>query len=650
MESNSFNVACLIGPVDRLRRAARLAVIGGLALALTACGGGSGGGGGGDTPSNIAPTAAITATPTSGKAPLTVALDGSGSRDTDGTIASYTWSFSDGSPSLTGVAVSKTFNTPGNVTVTLTVTDNRGATGTATRGISVTANAVPTATFTATPTSGRAPLLVSFDASGSRDTDGTIASYAWTFGDTGTGTGVTPQHTYTTAGAFTATLTVTDNEGGTGTFSRVITVAPPLGNLRLTVEDSNGVAIAGARVVATVDGASRTATTDSSGLVLVSDVESGNGNVVISRDTFVTKSLPVTILPNDTVDLGVVKLDRVTTATGGVLTTRVVPGSIGLDGKTLEFSIEVVVVNDASEVIDNLPDTAFSLRNCAPDADTNEADCVVGPAGFDAGYSVVGPGPAPSFERIPGGPPQPYAAALLFDQSDSMIRNDPTDARLYSAKEFLASLGGSDVGAMAAFASGDGALIPQRPVTIFPVGAPSFFSDGTRLFSDVDSLAVLEGGRTPLYEALCRTMEFTDAQAPAGVRRAVVLFTDGRNDVGSTTGFSCLTEADTIAKSVATGVDMFTIGLSGEVDGVVLATLADAGNGIFLFAEDVTQLIPIYGSLGALLSRSLTTYRLTYRISTDEADAFQAGRSVRGTLAVITASNPVNLPFVVRIF
>jgi hypothetical protein len=76
------------------------------------------------------------------------------------------------------------------------------------------------------------------------------------------------------------------------------------------------------------------------------------------------------------------------------------------------------------------------------------------------------------------------------------------------------------------------------------------------------------------------------------------------------------------------------------VDGVVLATLADAGNGIFLFAEDVTQLIPIYGSLGNLLSRSLTTYRLTYRISTDVDGAFQAGRSVRGTLAVNAASNP----------
>jgi PKD repeat protein len=657
MESNSFNVARLIGPVDRLRRAARLAVVGGLALALTACGGGSsGGGGGGD--SNAAPTAAITATPTSGKAPLTVALDGSGSRDSDGTIASYTWSFSDGSPSLTGVAVSKTFTTAGNVTVTLTVADNRGATGTATRGISVTANAAPTATFTATPISGRAPLLVSFDASGSRDTDGTIASYAWTFGDTGTGTGVTPQHTFNTAGTFTATLTVTDNEGGTGTFSRVITVAPPIGSVSVTVKDTNGVGIAGAAVVATVGGASRSATTDASGVALVTEVLVGTGTVAVSRETFVSQSgIPVTVTANTTTSLDVT-LERVTKATGGVLTTSDPIAVASPDGKTLEFSIRVVVVNELSEEITGLPASAFSLRACTPDAATTEADCLSGGPN-DVAYTVAGPGAAPSFAEIAGDAPQPYAAMLLFDQSGSIARNDPTDARLFSAKGFLTNLGVSDKAAMAAFADGTETdiKIPEQPVTIYPFGSPSFFgrSEATDLFSDIDSLATQEGGGTPLYEALCLTMAFTRDEAtptdPADMRRAVVVFTDGRNEPAvSESKYTCRTLDQAIAASAATDVDIFAVGLSGEVDGLVLATLADAGNGVFLFAEDVTQLIPIYGSLGNLLSGSLTTYRLTYRISTEENGAFQAGRSVRGSLAVNAATNPINLPFVVRIF
>ncbi len=457
---------------------------------------------------NAAPTAAITANPTTGKEPLTVALDGSGSRDTDGTIASYTWSFSDGSPSISGVTASKTFNTPGNYTVTLTVTDNEGATGTATRGITVTANAAPTASFTATPISGRAPLLVSFDGSASRDPDGTIAGYQWAFGDGGTGSGATVQHTYNAAGTFTATLTVTDNQGATGTVSRTITVTPPVGSLSVTVKDTNGVGIAGAAVVATVGGASRSGTTNASGVALLTDVLAGTGTVDVSRESFVAKTgTAVTIAANATTSLDVT-LVRITSATGGVLETRVPVGGVTDGGKTLEFSIRVVVVDDKSVEVKGLPPTAFTLRACTPDAATTAADCVSGgPA--DVAYTVLGPGAAPSFEELAGGAPQPYAATLMFDQSASIIRNDPTDARLFSAKEFLSSLGGSDVAAVAAFADGEtaGALIPVRPVTIYPVGAPAFFSDGTALFSDLDSLAGLEGGGTPLYEAICRVTQ-----------------------------------------------------------------------------------------------------------------------------------------------
>jgi len=63
-----------------------------------------------------------------------------------------------------------------------------------------------TAAFTATPSSGDAPLSVAFDSSGST---GSIVSYAWDFGDGGTGTTANPTHVYVDAGPYTATLTVT---------------------------------------------------------------------------------------------------------------------------------------------------------------------------------------------------------------------------------------------------------------------------------------------------------------------------------------------------------------------------------------------------------------------------------------------------------
>ena len=67
----------------------------------------------------------------------------------------------------------------------------------------------PTAQATANCTG----LTCSFDGTGSSDPDGTVASYAWDFGDGSTGSGATPTHGYATAGTYTYTLTVTDNQG-----------------------------------------------------------------------------------------------------------------------------------------------------------------------------------------------------------------------------------------------------------------------------------------------------------------------------------------------------------------------------------------------------------------------------------------------------
>ena len=80
-------------------------------------------------------------------------------------------------------------------------------------------NRAPTARVTASPTSGALPLAVSFDGSASTDPDaGDTLTYIWNFGDgssPATTTSATTSHTYTTAGTFTATLTVRDNHGAT---------------------------------------------------------------------------------------------------------------------------------------------------------------------------------------------------------------------------------------------------------------------------------------------------------------------------------------------------------------------------------------------------------------------------------------------------
>ncbi len=85
----------------------------------------------------------------------------------------------------------------------------------------------PTAQVSAEPTDGRAPLEVNFSAEGSSDPDqGDSLTYAWDFdGDGRTdSTAADPTHTYTSTGEHTATLTVTDEAGKTGTASEQVVV------------------------------------------------------------------------------------------------------------------------------------------------------------------------------------------------------------------------------------------------------------------------------------------------------------------------------------------------------------------------------------------------------------------------------------------
>ncbi len=93
---------------------------------------------------NIAPVAAFSATPDSGTAPLTVVLEADDSSDEDGTIETFAWDFGDGN-TATGDSVTNTFDTTGVFTVTLIVTDNGGASDTATATITVSPEVVDTA-------------------------------------------------------------------------------------------------------------------------------------------------------------------------------------------------------------------------------------------------------------------------------------------------------------------------------------------------------------------------------------------------------------------------------------------------------------------------------------------------------------------------
>jgi BNR repeat-containing family member/PKD domain/Concanavalin A-like lectin/glucanases superfamily len=107
-----------------------------------------------------------------------------------------------------------------------------------------TANAAPVADAEPAVRSGRAPLDVPFETTGSSDPDGSIASYAWDFGDGTTGTGPDPVHTYSSGGRYFPALTITDDDGASSTLVDEILVDLPAAPVVYT-GGSNGTVVHG---------------------------------------------------------------------------------------------------------------------------------------------------------------------------------------------------------------------------------------------------------------------------------------------------------------------------------------------------------------------------------------------------------------------
>src|SRR6266536_1094496 len=153
------------------------------------------------------PTASFSAAPTSGTAPLTVQFTDT---STGGPTA-WAWDFGDGSSS-TAQNPSHSYATAGTFTVALTAS-NAGGSDTATQtgliSVSSPLPSPPTASFSAAPTSGTAPLTVQFTDTST----GGPTAWAWDFGDGSSSTAQNPSHSYATAGTFTVALTAS-NAGG----------------------------------------------------------------------------------------------------------------------------------------------------------------------------------------------------------------------------------------------------------------------------------------------------------------------------------------------------------------------------------------------------------------------------------------------------
>jgi YD repeat-containing protein len=178
------------------------------------------------------PVASFIFTPTNATVGQFVLFNGSTSSDPDGAIVFWQWSFGDGQAFQNASAIAfHSYSSPGTYMVSLFVRDNGNQTSSTSALIQIVPkpDIPPIAQFSFSPVNPRVGVTVFFDGSASRDPDGFITSYIWTFGDNASQFGGSfAQHTYFTAGNYTVTLTVMDNAGLTGSASARITVLPRL--------------------------------------------------------------------------------------------------------------------------------------------------------------------------------------------------------------------------------------------------------------------------------------------------------------------------------------------------------------------------------------------------------------------------------------
>lgn len=442
------------------------------------------------------------------------------------------------------------------------------------------------------------------------------------------------------------------------------------GTLVVTVLDPLGLPAVGATVVVSSgSGSTLDSTTDAKGQVRF-QLAAIPRHVMAFGPEFVGYLHEVNIVDGATLRISLLTRPRTELPAGGIANAFV--GDVSADGRTLQVSLGIFAVDATNDVYAWLTDQVGSARveDCAPDTsnDANgvQADCIAGPAGFDAAYTGAEPSQETYVEWTAGqgAIASSFETTLLLDQSTALATADPADRRLFAAKYLLSLADGAVagqkravLGAFAADAAASGlySALPQKPLTLFPLENPQLTSDGRSFFPVVDSLATLEGGASALLSAVDRALDFMGVNAWNG-RRGIVVVGSGIDEACGSSSDCAELRDRVITKSRALGVRIVTIGLSGsgtvaQLGSMNLLAQSDWG-GAALWLDDPAQFGAALADAHSFLADRKPYVRTTFRIESPTPGAFVSGRTVLGTVRFQNCPwdcFTVSVPFAVKI-
>jgi hypothetical protein len=415
--------------------------------------------------------------------------------------------------------------------------------------------------------------------------------------------------------------------------------------LVVKVVDAFGIPAAAADVQHYLASASVYGQTNSEGTVTL-DVPAGAGRVV-ARSVLGERETVVDLARDAREELRI-ELVPYRIDAFAVLGADVVPGSVAADGRSVELRIRISGTS-------GLPPWAFKLQPCV----AREGDhlAALGPAcvdkgdGIDRGWQAAGEVEVGELTRGGGVPVGPVL--LLLDRSQRAGEIDAPEEHLFAAKALVANLLDGRSVAVGAFAgdggpSGTASLLPEKPVTFYPVENPGWITDRVVAFEALESVRGRMGGSSALAAAIETGVDFLLARTTASDRPAMVVFTAGGSEgcsidqsPGPNATSQCTAIRAAVERASQVGVSLWLVGPG---DSWWPSSAAYASPGLISVAREshVWWAAAVFEGcvFGAseivreALSGAPAFREVRFRISTEEAGSIAPGSEIRGDIQI----------------